>query len=47
MPLLAIGLSQLTSVPVAMLGMPTGAGVIVISAAAFAGGYAPDPRGKI
>ena len=37
MPLLEIELSQLTSVQVALLGMTTGAGVIVISAAAFTG----------
>ena len=47
MPLLEIELSQLTSVQVALLGMTTGAGVIVISAAAFTGGYALATSGKI
>lgn len=40
-------ISQLTSVQVALLGMTTGAGVIVISAAAFAGGYPLATSGKI
>lgn len=47
MPLLEISFSQLTSVQVALLGMTTGAGVIVISAAAFTGGYALATSGKI
>lgn len=47
MPLLEIAISQLTSVQVALLGMTTGAGVIVISAAAFTGGYALATSGKI
>ena len=47
MPLLEISFSQLTSVQVALLGMTTGAGVIVISAAAFAGGYTLATSGKI
>ena len=40
-------ISQLTSDQVALLGMTTGAGVIVISAAAFAGGYPLATSGKI
>ena len=40
-------ISQLTSDQVALLGMTTGAGVIVISAAAFTGGYALATSGKI
>ena len=40
-------ISQLTSDQVALLGMTTGAGVIVISAAAFAGGYTLATSGKI